>query len=91
MFWYLVPVIALPVLSWFVLTPSVNTQIIPWFMMFAGIFAYATYMEYRSVPEETPPEKQKQKRQEPAVADVKDTISRWYFVLIVMIFAIVWP
>jgi preflagellin peptidase FlaK len=89
MFWYLIPVIALPVLSWFVLTPSVNTQLIPWFIMFAGIFAYATYMEYRTVPEETSRKKQKRKNPEPAVADVRDTISRWYFVLIVMIFAIV--
>ena len=54
MFWYFVPVIALPVLSWFVLTPSVNTQIIPWFVMFAGIFAYVTYMEYKDVPGRCP-------------------------------------
>jgi archaeal preflagellin peptidase FlaK len=89
MFWYLIPVIALPVLSWFVLTPSFNAQILPWFAMFAGIFAYATYMEYKGVPEEIPRKKQKQKKSEPAPADVRDTISRWYFVLVVMIFAIV--
>ena len=89
MFWYLVPVIALPALSWFVLTPTLNTQIIPWFVMFAGIFAYATYMEYRDVPEETPRRKQKRKTLEPAAADVKGTISRWYFVLVILIFAVV--
>ncbi len=88
MFWYLIPVIALPVLSWFVLPRSVNPQIIPWFVMFAGIFAYATYMEYKNVPEAMS-RKKKRKNQEPAAADVKDAISRWYFVLIILIFAIV--
>jgi preflagellin peptidase FlaK len=88
MFWYLIPVIALPVLSWFVLTPSVNTQIIPWFLMFAGIFAYATYMEYKGVPEPLPRKKQKQKKEEQGT-DLREMISRWYFVLIIMIFAIV--
>jgi preflagellin peptidase FlaK len=90
MFLYLIPVIALPVLSWFVLTPTLNVQILPWFVMFAGIFAYATYQEYREGSEETTTRKKpKRKNQEPAVADVKDTISRWYFVLVIMIFAIV--
>ena len=88
MFWYLVPVIALPVISWFVLVP-LNSQVVPWFVMFAGIFAYATYMEYKGVPEETSRKARKRKDQEPAAADVKDTISRWYFVLIIMIFAVV--
>lgn len=88
-FWYLAPVIALPVLSWFVLTPALNTQIIPWFVMFAGILAYATYMEYRDVPAVLSPKKQKRKNPEPPVADVKETISRWYFVLVIMIFAVV--
>ena len=35
-----------------------------------------------------PRKKQKQKKKERR-ADVRDTISRWYFVLIVLIFAIV--
>jgi archaeal preflagellin peptidase FlaK len=86
MFWYLIPVIALPVLSWFVLTPSINSQLFPWFLMFAGIFAYATYMEYKGVPEPVP--RKKQKRGEQGM-DMRETISRWYFVLVIMIFAIV--
>jgi len=36
--YYLALVLILPVLSWFVLTPSINIQLIPWYAMFAGIF-----------------------------------------------------
>jgi preflagellin peptidase FlaK len=46
-------------------------------------------MEYKGVPEEPSRRKRKEKRKEPAAADVKDTISRWYFVLIIVIFAVV--
>jgi archaeal preflagellin peptidase FlaK len=88
MFWYLIPVIVLPALSWFAFIP-LNVQVVPWFVMFAGILAYATYMEHKEVPEDTSRRKRKEKRKEPAAADVKDTISRWWFVLVIIIFAIV--
>ena len=82
-FYYLAGVLILPLLSWFILTPSFNVQLVPWYAMFAGIFAYVTYREYLRKPEEKiKPKKRKQE------SDVAGTINRWYFVLIIMIFAI---
>ncbi|HXX54790.1 MAG TPA: A24 family peptidase C-terminal domain-containing protein [Methanoregula sp.] len=80
---YLAVVLALPALSWFVLAPTLNTQLIPWYVMFAGIIGYVSYVEYKRKPEEQL--RFRKKKPEPTVAE---TISKWYFVLIVMIFAI---
>ncbi len=87
-FWYFIPVLVLPALSWFVLVPAVNVQVVPWYAMFAGIFAYITWMEYRGwpVPAATKKGKRKETSRESSVSDV---LARWYFVLIVVIFAIV--
>ena len=82
-FSYLAVVLILPFLSWFVLAHSINVQLIPWYAMFAGIFAYVSYREFKRVPEEKI--KPKRRKQE---TDLAETINRWYFVLIVMIFAI---
>lgn len=82
-FYYLAVVLILPALSWFILTPSINAQLLPWYAMFAGVFAYITWMEYKGRFNENPKAKKKQRE-----ADVAETIARWYFVLIVMIFAI---
>jgi preflagellin peptidase FlaK len=79
---FLALVLILPALSWFVLAPAINIQLVPWYAMFAGILGYISWMEYRGRFDENP-KKKKQKE-----ADVADTIGRWYFVLIIMIFAI---
>ena len=62
-FWYLAPVLVLPALSWFVLAPSVNSQLIPWYAMFAGIFGYISWMEYRGWP--APEERRRGSRKMP--------------------------
>jgi len=86
--WYFIPVLVLPALSWFVLTPSLSIQILPWYAMFAGIFSYITWMEYRDWP--APQEVRKKGKQKTTVAEsnVNDVLTRWYFVLIILIFAI---
>jgi archaeal preflagellin peptidase FlaK len=86
-FWYLVPVLLLPALSWFVLAPSLNTQLIPWYVLFVGILAYISYMEYKGWPSAKPRKKGKQK-EAAAESGVRETMSRWYFVLIILVFAI---
>ncbi|HII99040.1 MAG TPA: peptidase A24, partial [Methanoregula sp.] len=79
---FLAVVLILPALSWFVLSPSINIQIVPWYAMFAGIFGYVSYMEYRGRFDED----EKRKIRRDTMAEV---IGRWYFILIVLIFAIV--
>jgi archaeal preflagellin peptidase FlaK len=79
---FLVLVLILPALSWFVLAPAINVQLVPWYAMFTGILCYISWMEYSGRFDELP---KKKKRQE---SDIAETIGRWYFVLIVMIFAI---
>ena len=82
-FFYLALVLILPILSWFVFAPSVNIQIIPWYAMFAGIFSYISYKGFRGMFNENT--RQKHRKNDP---NVSEFINRWYFVLIVMIFAI---
>ncbi len=79
--YYLALVLALPALSWFVLAPSVNMQLVPWFAMLAGVFLYITWMEYTGKFDEP----EDSRRKSPSVAD---TIGRWYFVLIILIYVI---
>jgi preflagellin peptidase FlaK len=82
-FYYLAPVLALPVLSWFLLAPSVNIQLVAWYAMFAGILGYVTWMEYTGKFDEAVDKKQKQK------ADRRmETIGRWYFMPVILIYAI---
>jgi archaeal preflagellin peptidase FlaK len=80
--YFLALVLVLPALSWFVLAPAINAQLIPWYAMFAGILCYISWMEYKGRFDENPKKKKKQE------SDVAGTIARWYFVLIIMIFAI---
>lgn len=82
-FYYLVLVLALPALSWFVLSPSLDPQLVAWYAMLAGIFVYITWMEYTGRFDE--PENTKRKRGKP---DITETIGRWYFVPIILIYAI---
>jgi len=51
--------------------------------MYAGILGYISWMEYQGRFDEKPNLKRKQRE-----SDVVETIGRWYFILIVMIFAI---
>ncbi|MFA4861068.1 A24 family peptidase C-terminal domain-containing protein [Methanoregula sp.] len=83
LWYYLAVVLVLPVLSWFVLAPSVNFQLVPWYAMFAGIFLYVSYREYKG----TPPVKARKGKQKPET-NISEAIERWYFVLIILIFAI---
>lgn len=80
-FYYLPLVLALPALSWFVLVPAINMQLVAWYAMFAGIFLYVSWMEYQGRFEEGG----KNRKRRDSFAE---TIGRWYFILIVMIFAI---
>jgi preflagellin peptidase FlaK len=82
-FYYLALVLILPALSWFVLSPSVNFQLVPWYVMFAGILSYISYMEYRGMFDDSAHPKGERQGQ-----GITDIISRWYFVLVVLIFAI---
>jgi preflagellin peptidase FlaK len=82
-FYFLALVLILPVLSWFVFAPSINIQLVPWYGMFVGILSYISYLEYKGrFDEHARPKHRKQN------SDVSDTITRWYFVLIIIIFAI---
>jgi preflagellin peptidase FlaK len=82
-FYYLALVLILPILSWFVFAPSVNIQMVPWYAMFAGVFSYISYREYKGMFDENT--RQKNRKKEP---NISETINRWYFVLIVLIFTI---
>jgi preflagellin peptidase FlaK len=82
-FCYLALVLILPALSWFVFAPSVNIQLVPWYAMFAGIFSYISYREYKGMFDENTRQKPRKKD-----SNISVFINRWYFVLIVMIFAI---
>lgn len=81
--YYLAIILALPALSWFLLAPSFDIQLVGWYAMFTGIFGYVTYMEYTGKfdgPEHT--------NQKPWKANVPGTIGRWYFIPIILIYAI---
>jgi preflagellin peptidase FlaK len=51
--------------------------------MFVGIFSYISYREYKGMFDENA--RPKHRKQE---SNISDTINRWYFVLIIVIFAI---
>jgi len=82
-FLYLAVVLILPALSWFVFAKIVTLSLIPWYGMYAGVLLYISYEEYRKITPKTT--KQKRKRQQ---ANISDALSRWYFVLVIVIFAI---
>jgi len=82
-FEYLAVTLALPLLAWLVLPATFSMTLVPWYAMFAGIFAYISYIAYKQKPEGKI--KPKKKRKE---SNIEEALSRWYFILIVMIFAI---
>ena len=80
-FYYLAIVLVLPAVSWFVLAPAVSIQLVAWYAVYAGILLCVTWMEYRG------------KFDEPDVPgkkgpSVTDTIGRWYFIPVILIYAI---
>lgn len=87
-FWYCIPVLILPALSWFILPAAFSIQLVPWYAMFAGLFAYITYMEYRNWPAPSATRKKGNRKSVGADSNVNDVLTRWYFVLILLIFAI---
>ena len=82
-FEYLALTLALPLLAWLVLPATFSVTLVPWYAMFAGIFAYISYITYKHKPEG----KIKPKKKRPE-SNIEEVLSRWYFILIVMIFAI---
>ena len=82
-FEYLAVTLLFPILAWLVLPATFSMTLVPWYAMFAGIFAYISYITYKQKPEgKTKPKKKKQE------SNIEEALSRWYFILIVMIFAI---
>jgi len=82
-FYYLAVVLILPALSWFVLSDSITIPLVPWYALFAGIFSYVSYKEYRGSPEEEAKPKRRKKG-----SGIEEGLARWYFVLIIIIFVI---
>jgi len=89
---YLAIVLALPAMSWFIL-PVLSTghmpelQLIPWYIMFAGLLGYVSYREYKRQPERRLTAKQARKETQ-RESNVEEVLTRWYFVLVVVILAI---
>jgi preflagellin peptidase FlaK len=89
---YLAVVLALPAVSWFIL-PALSTgklpetQLIPWYVMFAGLLGYISYREYTKQPERRLTAKQARKEAK-RDSNVEEVLSRWYFVLVIIILAI---
>lgn len=80
--WWFLPVsLLLPLLSWFVLAPSVNIQLVPLYGIVVVILGYVSYMEYCGRFDEEPAAGRKRDR-------VADVVGRWYFLPIIGIFAI---
>jgi preflagellin peptidase FlaK len=82
-FYYLAIVLILPALSWFVLPENPAISLVPWYAMFAGIFTYVSWIEYRERPDDRSPSKRKRKE-----SRLGDALTRWYFFLVIVIFAI---
>ena len=80
---YLAVVLVLPALSWFVFAKNVTLSLIPWYGMYAGVLLYISYEEYRKIIPKTIKQKRKQRQ-----ANISDSLSRWYFVLVLVIFTI---
>jgi preflagellin peptidase FlaK len=82
-FLYLAVVLILPALSWFVFAKIVTLSLIPWYGMYAGVLLYISYEKYRKITPKTTKQKRKQQQ-----ANISDALSRWYFILVLVIFAI---
>ncbi|HNX17896.1 MAG TPA: A24 family peptidase C-terminal domain-containing protein [Methanoregula sp.] len=80
---YLAVVLILPAVSWFVLVKTFNVQLVPWFAMYAGVFLFITYLANRDFTASTGKKKKIQ-----ALSGREEMLLRWYFVLVIIIFAI---
>jgi archaeal preflagellin peptidase FlaK len=91
-FYYLAVILALPALSWFII-PAISTgklpelQLIPWYVMFVGLLAYVSYRESKKRPDRKLKAKQI-KKDSLLDSNVETVLSRWYFVLVIIILAI---
>jgi preflagellin peptidase FlaK len=91
-FYYLAAVLALPAISWFII-PAISTgklpeiQLIPWYVMFVGLLAYVSYRESKKRPERKLTAKQIRK-DTMLDSNVEAVLTRWYFVLVIIILAI---
>jgi preflagellin peptidase FlaK len=83
MWYYLAVILILPALSWFVLVKNPDFSLVPWYAMFAGIFLYVSYIGYKGGKEEKTGLKFRKKE-----SRIKNALNRWYFVLIILIFAV---
>ena len=89
---YLALVLALPALSWFII-PAISTgkfpdtQLIPWYVMLVGLLGYISYREYKRQPERKLKTKQARKEVK-RDANVEEVLSRWYFILVIIILVI---
>ncbi|NMB78770.1 MAG: peptidase A24, partial [Methanomicrobiales archaeon] len=81
--WFLPLVLVLPALSWFLLAPAIFPQLIPAYVLFAAIFGYVSYMECQG-RFETGDNAHPKPRDRFA-----EIVGRWYFLFIILIFAIV--
>src|SRR5208337_4656992 len=89
---YLAAVLALPAISWFII-PVLSTgklsetQLIPWYVLFAGLLGYVSYREYKKQPVKKLTAKQARKDAKKE-SNIEEVLSRWYFVLVIVILAI---
>jgi preflagellin peptidase FlaK len=91
-FYYLAAVLALPAISWFII-PAISTgklpeiQLIPWYVMLVGLLAYVSHRESKKRPERKLTAKQIRK-DNMLDSNVEAVLTRWYFVLVIIILAI---
>jgi len=89
---YLAAVLALPVISWFII-PTISTgklpelQLIPWYVLFVGLLGYVSYREYKKQPGRKLKAKQI-KKDAMKESNIEEVLSRWYSVLVIVILAI---
>ena len=89
---YLGFVLTLPAISWFII-PAISTgelsdiQLVPWYVLFAGLLGYVSYREYKKQPGKKLKAKQIRK-DAMRESNIEEVLSRWYFVLVIVILAI---
>lgn len=84
---FIIIVLALPAISWLILNRSNIFPVIPWYGMYAAIILYVSFLFARSKREEDLPKRKKGKTG--MNTGISEAICRWYFVLVIMIYAII--
>ncbi|OPY37611.1 MAG: hypothetical protein A4E35_01197 [Methanoregula sp. PtaU1.Bin051] len=82
-FYYLIFVLALPAVSWFLLTPAVKLQLVTTYALFAGTFLYVTWLECTGKFD--PPDNMKRTL---SGSRTIEAIGRWYFIPVILIYVI---